>query len=79
MLVMLRSRPPQNPHKRNKRKRKPPWTDPDTLIDSVLDRRYTISPHLAGDCPCGCIPGTCPRDAACAVAAASARKKGGAK
>lgn len=29
---MFGSRPPSKPHKRSKRKRKPPWTDPETLI-----------------------------------------------
>lgn len=53
---MFGSRVPQKPHTRSKRKRKPPWSDPSTLIIDKTATRYTIGPEGRKIIACGCEP-----------------------
>lgn len=47
---MLRSAAPQKPHTRQKRKRKPPWTDPETRVTVALPLPLKTDPRACPLC-----------------------------
>jgi len=76
---MFRSAHHPKPHMRPRRKRKPPWTDPATLITDATATRYTIGREGARLIACGCLPPLVGRDQVAILGCLLREKEGGAQ